>query len=39
MKETYKKPVSEVEEFETVDVLTASTDGEGGIPQGPGGWD
>ncbi len=38
MKETYKKPVSEVEEFETVDVLTASTEGQG-IPQGPGGWD
>lgn len=34
MKETYKKPVSEVEEFETVDVLTASE----GIPQG-GDWD
>ena len=38
MKETYKKPVSEAEEFETVDVLTAS-DQESGNPQIPGGWD
>jgi hypothetical protein len=36
MKETYKKPVSEVEEFDTVDVLTTST---GGTQQGGGGWD
>lgn len=38
MKETYKKPSSEVEEFETVDVLTASEDNTG-IQQGGGGWD
>ena len=37
MKETYKKPVSEVEEFDTVDVLTASSTG--GTQQGGGGWD
>lgn len=30
MKEIYTKPVSELEEFENVDVLTASTGIEGG---------
>ena len=37
MKETYKKPVSEVEEFELIDVLTASDEGSGNPQYGD--WD
>ena len=36
MKELYTKPVAEVEEFEAIDILTAS---EGGIEQLPEDWD
>lgn len=42
MKELYTKPMAEVEEFKTVDVITTSGEGNSGIediPGGSGGWD
>ena len=39
MKELYTKPVSELEKFENVDVLTVSTAVDGGIQEAEGGED
>lgn len=39
MKELYTKPVSELEKFENVDVLTTSPTVDGGIQEGEGGED
>lgn len=41
MKELYTKPMAEVEEFKTVDVITTSGPAGGieDIPGGSGGWD
>lgn len=36
MKEIYTKPIAEIDEFKSTDVITTST---GGIENIPGGWD
>lgn len=38
MKEIYTKPIAEIDEFKSTDVITTST-GTGGIENIPGGWD